>query len=211
MIWHDQQNFIKILCHFPWCFAGILAFPGARNYIAISEIARLQNSLFFFLKISKEIGKAWCKSLTRAKRASDARRACEGSGKKTDCPFFIQWVRSDQGVQKCRRAVKNLFATPPSLWIWYTRWLISRENSACYCLHLASNLDAVSSNSKAVFSVASLWNVVYKVEDQKWVEVAGRQQSLCLLLEGGVSRKSRALRINCRISKHSSAILWVDG
>ena len=25
-----------------------------------------------------------------------------------------------------------------------------------------------------------------------------RQQSLCLLLEGGVSRKSRALRINCR-------------
>ena len=29
------------------------------------------------------------------------------------------------------------------------------------------------------------------------------QKSLCLLLEGGVSRKSRALRINCRISKHS--------
>ena len=31
---------------------------------------RLQNSRFFFLKISKEIGKAWRKSLTRAKRAS---------------------------------------------------------------------------------------------------------------------------------------------
>ena len=31
---------------------------------------RLQNSRFFFLKISKEIGKACRKSLTRAKRAS---------------------------------------------------------------------------------------------------------------------------------------------
>ena len=30
------------------------------------------------------------------------------------------------------------------------------------------------------------------------VAVAVRQQSLCLLLEGGVSRQSRALRINCR-------------
>ena len=63
---------------------------------------------------------------------------------------------------------------------------------------------------KPSISIASLWNIVYKVEDQKWVEVAVRQQSLCLLLEGGVSRKSRALRINCRISKHSLAILWVD-
>ena len=44
------------------------------------------------------------------------------------------------------------------------------------------------------------------VEDQKWVEVAVRQQSLCLLLEGRVSRKSRALRKNSRISKHSSVI-----
>ena len=31
------------------------------------------------------------------------------------------------------------------------------------------------------------------------VAVAVRQQSLCLLLKGGVSRKSRALRINCRM------------
>ena len=37
------------------------------------------------------------------------------------------------------------------------------------------------------------------VEDQKWVEVVVRQQSLCLLLEEGESRKSRALRINCRM------------
>ena len=65
---------------------------------------------------------------------------------------------------------------------------------------------------KPSISIASPWNVVYKVEDQKWVEAAVvRQQSLCPLLEGGVSRKSLALRVNCRISKHSSAILWVDG
>ena len=31
------------------------------------------------------------------------------------------------------------------------------------------------------------------------MEVAIRQQSLCLLLEKGESRKSRALRINCRM------------
>ena len=31
------------------------------------------------------------------------------------------------------------------------------------------------------------------------MEVAVRQQSLCLLLEEGESRKSRALRINCRM------------
>ena len=31
---------------------------------------RLQNSRVFFLKISKEIGKAWRKCLTRARRAS---------------------------------------------------------------------------------------------------------------------------------------------
>ena len=56
-------------------------------------------TVLFFLKISKEIGKAWRKSLMRASLER----------------FSIQRVRSDQGVQKCHRAVKNLFATPPSL------------------------------------------------------------------------------------------------
>ena len=37
-----------------------------------SVLSRLQSS-GFFLKISKEIGKAWRKSLTRAKRTSEAR------------------------------------------------------------------------------------------------------------------------------------------
>ena len=43
------------------------------------------------------------------------------------------------------------------------RWSILRENSACYCLHLASNLvvNAASSNSKVVSSVVSLCNVVF--------------------------------------------------
>ena len=42
--------------------------------------SRLQNSWFFFLRTSKEIGKAWRKSLARAQqsaRALHARRACE--------------------------------------------------------------------------------------------------------------------------------------
>ena len=47
----------------------------------IIEFVRLQNSRFF-LKISKEIGKAWRTSLTRAKLASFTRRACEAREKK---------------------------------------------------------------------------------------------------------------------------------
>ena len=43
--------------------------PGTRSSL-LSMIVRLQNSRFFFLKISEEIGKACRKSLTRAKRAS---------------------------------------------------------------------------------------------------------------------------------------------
>ena len=38
------------------------------SLLSCHTISRLQNSRFFFLKISKEIGKAWRKSLTRAKR-----------------------------------------------------------------------------------------------------------------------------------------------
>ena len=136
--------------------------------------------------------------------------------KKTDYPFSIQWVHSDQGVQKCCRAVKNLFTTPPSLWIWYTWWLILRENSACYCLHLASNLvvNAVFSNSNALFSLVFLCYVVF-MEDQKWVEVAVCRQSLCLLLEEGESWKSWVPQITVEcvdhvVSKHSS-ILRVGG
>ena len=41
-----------------------------KNIIEQRRQDRLQKSRFFFLKISKEIGKAWRKSLTRAKRAS---------------------------------------------------------------------------------------------------------------------------------------------
>ena len=42
-----------------------------KNIIEQRRQDRLQKSrFFFFLKISKEIGKAWRKSLTRAKRAS---------------------------------------------------------------------------------------------------------------------------------------------
>ena len=53
------------------------------------------------------------------------------------------------------------------------RWSILRENSACYCLHLSSNLvlNAASSNSKEVSSVVSLCNVVFfwKIKNEwKW-------------------------------------------
>ena len=48
---------------------------------------------FFFLKISKEIGKAWPKSLARAKRASlTHRRACEARENKS------QFLRANPGI-----------------------------------------------------------------------------------------------------------------
>ena len=43
---------------------------GIAVFIASCIRPRLQNSRVFFLKISKDIGKAWRKSLTRTKRAS---------------------------------------------------------------------------------------------------------------------------------------------
>ena len=49
----------------------LMTVPSGRSF------ATLQNSRFFFLKISKEIGKACRKSLTRAKRASLTRPARE--------------------------------------------------------------------------------------------------------------------------------------
>ena len=63
---------------------------------------------FFFLKISKEIGKACRKS---SARASHARRTCEAREKKNDCPFSIQWVRSEPEGSKmsssCQKSVHN--------------------------------------------------------------------------------------------------------
>ena len=45
--------------------------------LAISELPLDCKTVGFFLKISKEIGKAWRTSLTRAKRASDCSRLLE--------------------------------------------------------------------------------------------------------------------------------------
>ena len=40
------------------------------GHLLLAQLTRLLNSRFFFLKISKEIGKAWRKSLARAKCVS---------------------------------------------------------------------------------------------------------------------------------------------
>ena len=76
----------------------------------------------------------------------------------------------------------------------------------------------VSSNSKAVFSVASVsvnCSVYSEIKcstysgGSKMSGSAERQQSLCLLLEEGVSRKSRALRINFKSGWISSENVFV--
>ena len=101
----DYVTFVT--CEFTWngLWTSIQRVPAARFNIDFKTVG-------FFLKIRKKIGKARVLR-ARSARASHtlARRACEAREKKTDCPFSIQWVRSDQGVQKCRRAVKNLFTT----------------------------------------------------------------------------------------------------
>ena len=56
---------------------------------------RLQNSRVFFLKSVRKSVKRGARVLRQA------------------LPISILRVRSDQGVQKCRQAVKNLFTTPP--------------------------------------------------------------------------------------------------
>ena len=58
-----------------------------RDYKNLNKV-RLQNSRGFFLKISKQNGKVWRKSLTRTKQASLTRpyRACEAREKKNVSP-----------------------------------------------------------------------------------------------------------------------------
>ena len=103
----DYVTFVT--CEFTWndLWTSIQPVPAARFNIDFKTVG-------FFLKIRKKIGKVWRKSLAREAREphtpSPVGRV-RREKKKTDCPFSIQLVRSDQGVQKCRRAVKNLFTT----------------------------------------------------------------------------------------------------
>ena len=57
---------------------------SAKNVLS----SRLQNSQLF-LKISKEIGKAWRESLKREARASHARKACEAPRKNLALVFLL--------------------------------------------------------------------------------------------------------------------------
>ena len=198
-----QERLITAPCWYSWLlYSNLLA-----TLIFIETPAfqgRLQNSRFFSkpLKKSQKRGvrvlHAW------SMRASHAHRACREASKKNRLSVFHTissfWPGSSKMSSSSQKSVHNstLFMN-----LIHSVSDFEGEYTACYCLHLALNLDSVSSNSKAVFSVASLWNVVYKVEDQKWVEVDAHQQSLCLFLEGGVDRKSRALRIIYGTSKHS--------
>ena len=55
--------------HFPLALYTRSHHPSLAVLAYLARL-RLQNSRVFFLKISRAIGKAWRKSLTRAKRAS---------------------------------------------------------------------------------------------------------------------------------------------
>ena len=85
----------------------------------------------FFLKISKEIGKAWRKSLTRAKRAaSHALRACEGREKKPDCPFCILWVFLASLHSLTLRFQPR---SRPFVWLLALTWI--SKNTDCFAVY----------------------------------------------------------------------------
>ena len=69
-------------------------------------------------------------------------------------------------------------------------------------VHLASNLDAVSSNSKAVFIVVSLWNVIYIVEDNKLVFFSVSPQSRSLFSASRVHTFCLTARVYLNTQKY---------
>ena len=74
--------------------------------------SRLQNSRFFFLKISKEIGKAWRKSLTRANHASLTR------------PSLTSLALCFQP------------SSTPFVWLLARTWI--RKNTECFAVYTVS-------------------------------------------------------------------------
>ena len=74
---------------------------GRYFWEVVVEVCRLDcKTVGFLLKISKAIGKAWRKSLTRGKRASlNARRACEARGKKPTVRFPYNGFVQTRGVK----------------------------------------------------------------------------------------------------------------
>ena len=86
----------------PFSFRGGGEGGGGRYFWeVVVEVCRLDcKTVGFLLKISKAIGKAWRKSLTRGKRASlNARRACEARGKKPTVRFPYNGFVQTRGVK----------------------------------------------------------------------------------------------------------------
>ena len=72
-------------------------------------------SVFFSKSVKKSVKRGIRVLRARRSRASHARRACEARDKKPTVRFPYNEFVLTRGFEKCRRAVKNLFATPPSL------------------------------------------------------------------------------------------------
>ena len=79
----------------------------------------------FFLKISKEIGKGWRKSLTRAKRASLTRPTRE---------VFLAFLASLPRLALCFQPRSR-----PIVWLLARTWI--RKNTDCFAVYIVRGID----------------------------------------------------------------------
>ena len=122
-------------------------------------ICRLQNvGFFFFSKSVKKSVKGGVRVLrARRARASHPCGACEAREEPTVRFRSFVPTRGFKNVVELSKFCSQLhpLCVFDTLCDWFRGTRVA---------HFSSNLDAVSSNSKAVFSVASQWNVVYIVK-----------------------------------------------
>ena len=143
-----------------------------------SETAK--QSVFFSKAVKKSVKLSVSFLRARSARASHARKSCEAREKnRLSVP-----TREFKNVVELSKICSQL--RPLYEFDALGDWFRGRIAHVIVCTWLRI-LTLWSSNSKAVALLLCEmkwveWNVVYIVEDQKRVEVAVRQQSLCLLL-----------------------------
>ena len=96
----------------------------------------------FFLKISKEIGNAWRKSLMGANRASLTRRACEAREKKPTVRFPYNEFVPTRGFKNVVASLSSLALcfqprSRPFVWLLARTWI--RKNTDCFAVYSQLN------------------------------------------------------------------------
>ena len=125
---------------------------------AVCLFVDCKTSVFFSKSVKKSVKRGVRVLRARSARASHAPQACEAREEPTVRFPYNEFVptRGFKNVVELSKFCSQLH--PLCVFDTLGDWFRGR------IAHFSSNLDAVSSNSKAVFSVASQWNVVYIVK-----------------------------------------------